>query len=91
MIILEDGDKEMLPYVRVEIEPGRWFGQWWFEVSYWDELHRENGQRSPCWVHYYQKDGGAFSLWRCWKKASAALSEVWFERLEEMKKRTGVA
>jgi len=79
MIILEEGSKDMLPYVRVEITVGGFPFEWLFEVSYWDEMHRENDQRCPMWVHYYQKDGEAFGLWRCWKKAEAALSEVWFE------------
>ena len=51
MIILEEGNKDMLPWIKVEIEPGRWLFEWWFEVHYLDN-------KEGIWTHYHQKDGG---------------------------------
>lgn len=83
MIILEDGGKEMLPYVQVRIEPGRFWFEYWFEVHYWDAKNTHEGKPFPCWVHDYEKDGGGFGLWFVWRKAQNALSDTWTERFDE--------
>lgn len=70
MIILEDGSKEVLPYVKIEIEPGRWPFQWWYEVHTWNA-------KTGWWEHDYMYDGGGFGLWRVWKKAKIALMDAW--------------
>lgn len=72
MITLEDGSEDMLPWVKVEIEPGRWPFEYWYEVHYLDN-------KDGIWTHYHQKDGGGFGLWRVWQKARVVLSDVWFE------------
>lgn len=72
MITLEDGNYEMLPYVRIEIEPANIPFRWWYEVHYWDE-------KEKVWVHYYTRDGGSWGLWHTWNKAAKVLSEVWYE------------
>lgn len=73
MIRLQEGSKDCLPYVQVEIEPGLWPFQWWFEVTYYD---RES------WVNDWEKGGGGFGLWFVWRKAREALIDCWDEQYE---------
>lgn len=83
MITIEEGEKEFLPYVKVEITTGRWPFQYWFEVIYWT-----NATETECghWTHYWQKDGGGFGLWFVVRKASVVLQEVWYELVDEQVK-----
>jgi len=74
MIILKEGSKEMLPYVRVEIETGRFWFEYWYEVHYWSD-------KEQCWYHDWEKDGGGFGLWFVLRKAQKALHDKWFELL----------
>ena len=83
MITLQEGSKENPPFVEVEITPGRWPFEWWYEVSYWDADNETDGEKQPCWVHYWQKDGGGFGLWFVMKKASIVMNEVWGELWDE--------
>lgn len=78
-IIIKEGSSEMLPWVEVEITPGRWPFQWWFEVSYYDPDNEMDGQKVPCWVHDYEKDGGGFGLWFVMRKAAEVLQDCWSE------------
>lgn len=87
MIKLEDGSKEMLPYVRVDIDTGRFWFEYWYQVSYWDPEYTFNGERIGCWVHDWEKDGGGFGLWFVLRKAHEALCEAWSEQWDEMKKK----
>ena len=88
MIIIEEGSKETLPYVRVEIEPGQWPFEYWFEVCIWDADHEIEGRKLPCFTHAYKFDGGGFGLWRVWKKAREACDRVWDYEYEESMKLT---
>jgi len=81
MITIEEGSREMLPWIKAEIEPalGFWPFHWWYEVYYYDINYELDGKKTPCWVHYDQKDGGAFGLWRTMRKAREAVLDVWME------------
>lgn len=79
MITIEEGSKDMLPYIIADIEPAVGGGlpfEWWYEISVW-EKNEELGDY--CWHRYYQKDGGALTLWRTMRKAREAVLEVYFE------------
>lgn len=79
MIILKEGTKERAhkyPCVMAEIEPGRIWGTWWYEISYWD-------YKEKTWVLDWERDGGGFFLWNQWKKADNAMQELWFELSKE--------
>ena len=76
MITLEEGNKEMTPYVRVEIETGICWFTYWYEVHHWSE-------EEQCWYHDWEEDNGGFGLWFVLKKARKALHKKWFELLEE--------
>jgi hypothetical protein len=70
MIKLEEGSKDNLPWIQVEIKPGRWWGTWWYEVSYW---------AGEYWFHDYENDGRGFGLWNTIKKGEKAMWDVWDE------------
>jgi len=72
MFKISEGSFEMLPYVEVDITPGRFWFEWWFEVSYWNA-------KETCWVHDYECDGGGFGLWFVMRKAYETMQEVWLE------------
>lgn len=76
MITISEGSEEMLPYVQVEISPGRWPFQWFFEVSYYDPENEHEGVKMPCWVHDWEQDGGAFGFWRVMRKAIEAVQST---------------
>lgn len=83
MIVIEDGSKEQLPYIKIEIEPVgskrlfRWLPyEYWFEVFYWNEEEK-------MWYHDWKKDGGGIGLWRTWRKAQCILSETWYEKYKK--------
>lgn len=76
MIKITEGSRDMLPFVEIEITPGRFWFQWWYEVSYW------NGEY---WTHDYEKDGGGFGLWFVIQEANDKMHECWSEQLDEMK------
>lgn len=78
MIKIYEGSQDMQPWVLMEIYPGRIFGNWWWEISYWDE-------KDQCWVHDYTKDGGAFTFWRAYRKATDKMQDCWFEQLRSSK------
>lgn len=87
MITIEEGSKDMLPYVIADIEPavgGGWPFEWWYEISSWEEFEAEpGGKKMWGWVHYYKKDGGAITLWRSIRKAREAVLDVYFDLLEK--------
>lgn len=76
MITISEGSKDQLPYIQAQIEPGRVPFTWWFEISTWEYNPELKGY---CWYHYYEYDGGTFTLWRAYRKAQEVLGKVWME------------
>lgn len=81
MITIQEGSEHMpnSPWVKAELWPDahRFFG-WLFEVFYYD-------WKEKCWVHYWQKDDGAWLFRNAWKRATQTVEDVWFELYEEQK------
>jgi hypothetical protein len=76
MIILEEGCAEMLPWVKVELEPSSKPLLWRFEVFVYTP--------DNIWTHYWQHDGSGWGLWNTWHKARQAAMDVWSEVFQEM-------
>ena len=86
MIYIEDGSKEMLPYVRAELVPGRWPFEWWFEINTWEEIEQD-GKKFFCWHHHWRKDGRRFGLWRAHRAAHQIVVTTWFDMIDEIEKK----
>ncbi len=84
MIYVSEGGEELLPYIRADIEPGRWPFEWWFEVHVWLPNYEIGGKVVPCWSHAYKYDGGGFGLWRVWRMARQAVNKAWTEEAKNL-------
>jgi hypothetical protein len=85
IVVGEHGSKDCLPWVRAELAPGRWPGQWWWEICYYDpEIETwQEGPVFPGWVHDWERDGSCFGLWRAVRKAALAADDCWWEEFEK--------
>jgi hypothetical protein len=78
----ECGSKDHLPWVRAELAPGRWPGEWLWEVCFYAP---EDGTWNSfsAWVPDWDRDGSCFGFWRAVKKAALASEDCWLEEFDK--------